>query len=135
MNKLFSGIKPTGKIHLGNYLGALKNWVELQEKYQCLYFIADLHALTIKINPDELIGATNLGVCFAQTGQYNRAQSIFLGILKKYPDHIATQNNLGSIAIKTGDKASAITYFQRVLALDANNRIAQANLEMLNRAP
>ena len=54
MNKLFSGIKPTGKIHLGNYLGALKNWVELQEKYQCLYFIADLHALTIKINPDEL---------------------------------------------------------------------------------
>lgn len=54
MNKLFSGIKPTGKVHLGNYLGALKNWIDLQEKYQCLYFIADLHALTIKTNPDEL---------------------------------------------------------------------------------
>ena len=54
MNKLLSGIKPTGKVHLGNYLGALKNWVDLQEKYQCLYFIADLHALTIKISPEEL---------------------------------------------------------------------------------
>jgi len=52
--KLFSGIKPTGKIHLGNYLGSLKNWIDLQKKYNCLYSIVDLHALTIKINPDEL---------------------------------------------------------------------------------
>jgi len=54
MKKLISGIKPTGHIHLGNYLGAVKNWVELQDKYDCLFFIADLHSLTIKINPKEL---------------------------------------------------------------------------------
>lgn len=44
--RLISGIKPTGKIHLGNYLGAIKNWIELQNEYDSFYFIADLHALT-----------------------------------------------------------------------------------------
>ncbi|OGY89691.1 MAG: tryptophan--tRNA ligase, partial [Candidatus Komeilibacteria bacterium RIFCSPLOWO2_01_FULL_45_10] len=53
MNKkiLFSGIQPTGEIHIGNYLGALKNWVELQDKYRCLYSIVDLHAITIDYHP------------------------------------------------------------------------------------
>ncbi len=44
--RLISGIKPTGKIHLGNYLGAIKKWLELQNKYECFFFIADYHALT-----------------------------------------------------------------------------------------
>jgi tryptophanyl-tRNA synthetase len=48
---LVSGIKPTGDIHIGNYLGTLKNWVELQDKYNCFFFIADWHALTIKHDP------------------------------------------------------------------------------------
>ncbi|MCD4760809.1 tryptophan--tRNA ligase [bacterium] len=51
---LFSGAKPTGKLHLGNYLGALKNWVKLQDKYECIFSVVDLHALTIDIHPDEL---------------------------------------------------------------------------------
>jgi tryptophanyl-tRNA synthetase len=54
MKTLISGIKPTGNLHLGNYLGAIKNWVELQTSYNCLFFIADLHALTIDIKPQEL---------------------------------------------------------------------------------
>lgn len=41
-----SGLRPTGRIHLGNYWGAVKNWVDLQDSYSCRYFIADLHALT-----------------------------------------------------------------------------------------
>ncbi|MFH1668057.1 MAG: tryptophan--tRNA ligase [Candidatus Komeilibacteria bacterium] len=48
---LISGIQPTGNIHIGNYLGALKNWVALQDKYECIYFIADLHAITVDQNP------------------------------------------------------------------------------------
>lgn len=48
---LFSGIQPTGEIHLGNYLGALKNWVELQNQYNCYYSIVDLHAITIDYDP------------------------------------------------------------------------------------
>ena len=55
---LFSGIKPTGKPHIGNYLGALKNWVELQKKYECIYSIVDYHALTIDIKPAELTANT-----------------------------------------------------------------------------
>src|SRR5215813_8621382 len=43
---VLSGMRSTGKIHLGNYFGALKNWVELQDTYRCLYFAADWHALT-----------------------------------------------------------------------------------------
>lgn len=54
MKKLLSGVKPTGKIHLGNYIGTIKNWVELQDKYNCIYFIADLHALTVEMKPQEL---------------------------------------------------------------------------------
>lgn len=48
---LFSGIQPTGEIHIGNYLGALKNWVELQNQYQCFYSIVDLHGITIDFDP------------------------------------------------------------------------------------
>lgn len=43
---IFSGMRPTGKLHLGNYLGALENWVKLQEEYQCFFGVVDLHALT-----------------------------------------------------------------------------------------
>ncbi len=45
-NIVLSGLRPTGRVHLGNYWGALKNWVDLQSAYRCHYFVADLHALT-----------------------------------------------------------------------------------------
>jgi tryptophanyl-tRNA synthetase len=44
--RILSGMRPTGKLHLGNYVGALQNWVKLQDAYQCFYFVADWHALT-----------------------------------------------------------------------------------------
>ena len=43
--RILSGMRPTGKLHLGNYVGALRNWVHLQDDYDCFYFIADWHAL------------------------------------------------------------------------------------------
>jgi len=52
--RLVSGIQPSGTIHIGNYLGALKQWVELQSEYDCYFFIADYHALTQKPQPDLL---------------------------------------------------------------------------------
>ncbi|MEK7580602.1 MAG: tryptophan--tRNA ligase [Patescibacteria group bacterium] len=51
MKRLISGIQPTGEIHIGNYLGAIKNWVELQEQYESFVFVADYHALTVKQDP------------------------------------------------------------------------------------
>ena len=44
--RVLSGMRPTGKLHLGNYMGALYNWVKLQDEYECYFFVADLHALT-----------------------------------------------------------------------------------------
>ena len=46
VERVFSGVQPTGNLHLGNYLGAIVNFVKLQETYNCLYCVVDLHALT-----------------------------------------------------------------------------------------
>ncbi|MBR3053211.1 MAG: tryptophan--tRNA ligase, partial [Firmicutes bacterium] len=54
MKRVFSGVQPTGNIHLGNYLGALKQFVELQEDYECIYCIVDEHAITVPKDPKEL---------------------------------------------------------------------------------
>ena len=54
MNRIFSGVQPTGNLHLGNYLGAIKNWVSLQKDFECIFCIVDLHAITIKQDPKEL---------------------------------------------------------------------------------
>ena len=52
--KVFSGVQPTGNLHLGNYLGAIKNFVDLQNKFECIYCIVDLHAITNRQDPKEL---------------------------------------------------------------------------------
>jgi len=52
--RIFSGVQPTGNLHLGNYLGAIKNFVDLQNKFECIYCIVDLHAITNRQNPKEL---------------------------------------------------------------------------------
>tara|TARA_Y100000590_G_scaffold453711_1_gene599253 strand:- start:2381 stop:3391 length:1011 start_codon:yes stop_codon:yes gene_type:complete len=51
---VFSGVQPTGNLHLGNYLGAIKNFVELQKKMECIYCVVDLHAITVFQEPKEL---------------------------------------------------------------------------------
>ena len=51
---MLSGIQPSGDLHLGNYLGAVKNWAELPEQFDCFYFMADLHTLTVRQDPKEL---------------------------------------------------------------------------------
>src|SRR3989338_6855839 len=52
--RIFSGIRPSGQIHLGNYLGAIKQWIELQEENECVFCIVDLHAITTPYNTKEL---------------------------------------------------------------------------------
>lgn len=55
---VFSGMQPTGKLHLGNYLGAIVNWLKMQEQHPCMYCIVDLHAITMPHDPSELREAT-----------------------------------------------------------------------------
>ncbi|MBC08220.1 tryptophan--tRNA ligase [Thalassospira sp.] len=54
MERVFSGAQPTGNLPLGNYLGAIRNWVELQKKYECIFCVVDMHAITVWQDPKEL---------------------------------------------------------------------------------
>lgn len=61
--RIFSGMQPTGNLHLGNYLGALKNWVGLQDDYECFYCVVDSHAITLPQDPKALRKATREVAC------------------------------------------------------------------------
>ena len=52
--RVLSGVQPSGQLHLGNYLGALKNWAEIQSDYESIFCIVDLHAITVYQDPQEL---------------------------------------------------------------------------------
>lgn len=54
MKSLISGVQPTGNLHLGNYIGSINNWVVLQGSYRSLFFVADMHAITLPQNPEDL---------------------------------------------------------------------------------
>jgi len=58
MDRIFSGVQPTGNLHLGNYLGAIRNWVRLQPDYECIFCVVDLHAITVWQEPAALRAAT-----------------------------------------------------------------------------
>lgn len=63
--RIFSGIQPSGEITIGNYLGAIKNWIPLTEEYDCIFSVVDLHAITVRQNPEELRHR-----CYALLAQY-----------------------------------------------------------------
>jgi tryptophanyl-tRNA synthetase len=56
--RVVSGIQPTGNLHIGNYLGAIRNWVRMQDDMECLFFLADLHAISMPYEPAELTANT-----------------------------------------------------------------------------
>lgn len=57
MPRILSGVQPTGNLHLGNYLGAIRNWVPMQDSHECLFMLADLHAITVPQDPAALRGS------------------------------------------------------------------------------
>ena len=67
--RVFSGIQPTGAIHIGNYLGAIKQFLTLQEKAECVFSIVDLHAITIPYQPKELQkNILDAAICYLAAG-------------------------------------------------------------------
>ena len=77
-NLVFSGVQPTGNLHLGNYLGAMQNFVQLQKKMDCIYSIVDLHAITVFQDPIELKKNTLETVaCFIASGLDFKKSIIF----------------------------------------------------------
>ncbi|NQV13439.1 MAG: tryptophan--tRNA ligase [Parcubacteria group bacterium] len=86
MAKIFSGITPSGKLHIGNYLGAIKNWVELQDKHECVYCIADYHAMTEPYEPSEMQKSTLELAADLLAAGINPTKSIFF-IQSHVPEH------------------------------------------------
>ncbi len=77
--RIFSGAQPTGNLHLGNYLGALRNWTQLQHEYESFFCIVDLHALTQPQNPHSLIAKTKeLARLYLAAGIDSRVSTIFI---------------------------------------------------------
>jgi tryptophanyl-tRNA synthetase len=58
MKRIFSGIQPTGEIHLGNYVGAIRNWVSLMDEYDCIFCVVDYHAITVEYEIEKLASRT-----------------------------------------------------------------------------
>lgn len=76
--RVFSGVQPTGNLHLGNYLGAIKRFVALQETHECIYCVVDMHAITVAQDPAELTRATReVTAAFIAAGIDAKKQIIF----------------------------------------------------------
>jgi tryptophanyl-tRNA synthetase len=79
MKRIFSGVQPTGNFHLGNYIGALRNWVELQREYESLFCIVNLHAITLPQDPKALAAKTrDLARVYLAAGIDPKASIVFI---------------------------------------------------------
>src|ERR1700704_4431531 len=86
MKRIFSGAQPTGNVHLGNYLGALRNWVALQHEYESIYCIVNLHAITLPQDPKALAAKTReLARIYVAVGLGPPVSTIF--IQSDVPEH------------------------------------------------
>jgi tryptophanyl-tRNA synthetase len=84
--RVFSGIQPTGEAHLGNYLGAIRNWVELIDDYDCVYCIVDLHAIITAYEPSEMQERVfDLAVCLLAAGLDPERCTLF--VQSDVPEH------------------------------------------------
>ncbi len=78
MKRILSGMQVTGNLHLGNYLGALKNWVKMQDEYECFYMLADLHAITVPQDPHKLKQATReVAAAYIASGIDTKKSTLF----------------------------------------------------------
>lgn len=85
-SKVLSCIQPTSEMHFGNYFGAVKNWVELQEKYQCIYGVVDYHAMSMPYDPKELLSNTlNMTIDLLACGIDPKKATLFIQSL--VPEH------------------------------------------------
>jgi tryptophanyl-tRNA synthetase len=87
VDRVLSGMRPTGNLHLGHYHGVLKNWLALQQKYECLFFVADWHALTTHYDSPEIIeqNAWNMVIDWLAAGVDPSQATLF--IQSKVPAH------------------------------------------------
>ena len=86
MSRIFSGIQPSGSLHIGNYLGAVKNWVDLQHKYESFFCIVDYHAITVPYAPADLRARTaDMALSLLAAGLDPAKCTLF--VQSKVPEH------------------------------------------------
>src|SRR4030042_7196432 len=113
--RIFSGIQPSGVLHIGNYLGAIKNWVSLQNKYDSVFCVVDLHAITIPQKPDELRQKTlEVAKIYLAAGIDPEKSTIF--VQSHVPEHTELAWILNTIT-KNGELAR-MTQFKDKTGLD-----------------
>ncbi len=116
---VLSGVKPTSIPHLGNYIGALKYWVELQHTYRCAFMIADLHAITVPQNPAELRARTiDTAAMYFAVGIL--PERCFVFVQSEVPQHAELGWILGTIA-KMGEM-ERMTQFKDKSAKEGRER-------------
>ncbi|MFQ5679792.1 MAG: tryptophan--tRNA ligase [Gemmatimonadota bacterium] len=136
--RVFSGIQPTGEPHLGNYLGAIRHWVSLLDRYDCIYCIVDLHAITAPYQPAEMPGRIfDLAVSLIASGLDPERCALF--VQSDVPEHaelawiLSTVTPLGELQRMTQFKEKA----QRAESVEAglfNYPVLQAADILLYRA-
>src|SRR5688572_23048272 len=86
MSRIFSGIQPSGSLHIGNYLGAVKNWVDLQHKYESFFCIVDYHAITVPYEPADLRARTiDMALSLLASGLDPEKCTVF--VQSRVPEH------------------------------------------------
>ncbi|HEY7895583.1 MAG TPA: tryptophan--tRNA ligase [Gemmatimonadaceae bacterium] len=138
MSRIFSGIQPSGELHIGNYLGAVKNWVQLQDRYECVFCIVDYHAITGHYEPSDLRQRTfDMAVSLLAAGLDPDKCTLF--VQSMVPEHtelawiLNTVTPLGELERQTQYKDKASRQ-ESVLAGLLNYPVLQAADILLYRA-
>ena len=86
-NRILSGMRPTGRLHLGNYVGALENWVQLQKEYESFHFVADWHALTTDYESNLDIRESSLQVAIDYLAAGLDPNKVTIFVQSSVPEH------------------------------------------------
>src|SRR5258708_19122278 len=138
--RIFSGAQPTGQLHIGNYLGALKNWEALQDEYESFYCIVNLHEITLPQDPKVLRKKTlDLARIYLAAGIDPKRSTVF--IQSDVPEHaeltwvLASISRMGELERMTQFKEKS----QRVATSAKNRLVDDSLLDLLhlitNRSP
>ncbi len=129
--RIFSGIQPTGEIHIGNYIGAIKQWIKLQNENECIYCIVDLHAITSDYNPEELKESIiNTAIVYFAAGIDPERASVFVqSEVKEHTElcwYLNTVTSIGELERMTQYKEKSKSKKKRANAGLLNYPILQA---------
>ena len=130
--RIFSGIQPTGTIHIGNYLGAIKQWIELQDKNECIFCIVDLHALTAPYDPKALQNLiTEKAITYLAAGIDPEKSIIF--VQSQLKEHTELTWLLNTVA-PVGDLTRMTQYKEKSKKFKANLNAGLLNYPILMAA-